>query len=71
MDEFYKGLANYGALGIVTGVLLWFMIRTFTAALRDLSKGHEKLAELINNHASQISRSFEKLIDKIDNMGRK
>jgi len=71
MDEFYKGLANYGALGIVAGVLLWFMIRTFTIALKDLSKGHEKLAELINNHASQISRSFERLIDKIDNMGRK
>jgi len=71
MEEFYKGLANYGALGIVTGVLLWFMIRTFTIALRDLAKGHEKLAEQINNHASQISRSFERLIDKIDNMGKK
>jgi len=71
MDEFYKGLANYGALGIVTGILLWFMIRTFTIALKDLTKGHEKLAELINNHASQISRSFERLIDKIENMGKK
>ena len=71
MDEFYKGLANYGALGIVAGVLLWFMIRTFTGALKDLAKGHEKLGELINNHASQICRSFEKLIEKIDNMGKK
>lgn len=60
----YPELANYGALGIITGVLLWFLIRTCTQSLRDLAKQHKEIIDL-SCHNQDIQKEHKEAMKEI------